>query len=51
MKGKIALTVIVLVVTMPAWAGLTNGTIPEPSTLALFASVAIVLVLARKFRK
>ncbi len=48
MREKFALTIVALAVAAPAWA---NGTVPEPSTLALFAAAAIALMIARKFKK
>ena len=50
MREKFALAIVALAVAAPAWAPPTN-TVPEPSTLALFVSAAIAIMLVRKFKK
>ena len=50
MKEKFALAIVALAVAMPAWAQ-PEPTVPEPSTLALFVSAAIAIILVRRFKK
>ena len=50
MKEKLAFTLIALAVAVPAGAQ-PPVNVPEPSTLALFASAAIAIVLAGRFKK
>ena len=49
MREKFALAIVALAVAAPAWA--PGTTVPEPSTLALFAAAAIAIMIARKFKK
>ena len=51
MKEKLALAIVALAVAIPALAGVVTPTVPEPSTLALFAAAAIAIMLAGKFKK
>jgi len=49
MREKLALAIVALAVAAPAWAQPIG--VPEPSTLALFVSAAIAIIIARKFKK
>jgi hypothetical protein len=51
MREKFALAIVTLAVAAPAWAQPPEPTVPEPSTLALFAAAAIAIMIARKFKK
>ena len=54
MKAKIALALVTLTAAIPLWAQNHNpdfATVPEPSTLALFGSTAIAIMILRKFTK
>jgi hypothetical protein len=52
-ERKICFGHVALAVTAPAWAPDLDPTptVPEPSTLALFAAAAIAIMIARKFKK
>jgi hypothetical protein len=52
MREKFVLAMVAMAVAAPAWApGVPVPTVPEPSTLALFVSAAIAIMIARKFKK
>ena len=51
MYPKIILAFTTLLVAGQAWAPPPTQTVPEPSTLALFASVALAVLVAKRFKK
>jgi hypothetical protein len=51
MYPKIILAFTTLLVAGQAWSDSAPQTVPEPSTLALFASVALALLVAKRFKK
>ena len=51
MYPKIILAFTTLLVAGHAWAPPPTQTVPEPSTLALFASVALAVLVAKRFKK
>jgi hypothetical protein len=51
MKEKVILSLVALSLAFPVLADSSSTELPEPSTIALFVSAAIAVLLAKKFKK
>jgi hypothetical protein len=51
MKEKVILFLVALSLAFPVLADSTGNELPEPSTMALFVSAAIAVLLAKKFKR